>query len=316
MTKISIVIPVYNKENYVEQCLKSVDKQTFKDFEVLIIDDGSTDRSRQIIDRFITNRPRYTLLDGKHNGVAEARNIGLKNATGEWVIFIDADDWIKEDYLERLYVERDGTDMIVSGLLEFKDGSYSASIQMDSLQLKLPSKKAISQIFSYKLYPAFSVVYTKMYLRRIIENHHIRFSHQQYGEDSMFVIEYLKYISKITILSYSGYVNRIVKGTLSRQFRDDVWQLTVDQARQVNLNWNLQYNREWQYLYCRSIKLALLNARESWYHFKSQIEKIVNDDGFDKIQKAHFTRKGDVLVIFLLKHKLWHLLFLMYRIKF
>ena len=316
MTKISVIIPVYNKEKYIEACLKSVDKQTFKDFEVLIIDDGSTDRSKQIIDCFITNRPRYTLLNGKHNGVAEARNIGLKNATGEWVTFIDADDWIEDDYLETLYSEQNEADLVVSGLLEFNNGKYTTSVEIDDSRLRFPTQESISQIFSYKWYPIFSIAVTKLYLRKIIEDHQIYFEKQQYGEDSLFVIEYLKFTNNIKTLSYSGYVNRIIKGTLSHQFRDDVWQVTLEQTKRINLNCNLDYSQEWQYMYCRSIKLALLNARGDWHQFRNQIKEIVHDDDFNKIQKSSFERKSDAVILFLLSHKFWHLLFLVYRIKF
>ena len=103
MPLISIIVPCFNNEKYVEKCLDSINQQSFKDFEVIIINDGSTDNSKEIIEHFIKTKPNYHLINQKNMGVSTARNNGLKLVKGEFVCFVDADDYIESNYLKELY---------------------------------------------------------------------------------------------------------------------------------------------------------------------------------------------------------------------
>jgi glycosyltransferase involved in cell wall biosynthesis len=93
MPKISIIIPVYNAENYLEECLLSISQQTFGDFEILAINDGSTDRSLEILKKYQAKEPRLQVISQENKGVSAARNLGLDNAKGEYIAFVDADDF-------------------------------------------------------------------------------------------------------------------------------------------------------------------------------------------------------------------------------
>lgn len=101
---ISVIIPVYNMEKYVEQCVKSVLEQTYKKIEVIIVDDGSNDGSHAICEKFVMD-PRVQLYKKKNGGLSDARNYGMERATGEWLYFLDSDDWLKRDTLEILLLE-------------------------------------------------------------------------------------------------------------------------------------------------------------------------------------------------------------------
>lgn len=103
MCEISIIIPVYNKKGYVEQTVKSVLNQTFSDFEVLLIDDGSTDGSDVLCDMMARKDERIKVLHTANHGVGAARNLGIKKAKGKYISFIDADDYIEKTFLEKLY---------------------------------------------------------------------------------------------------------------------------------------------------------------------------------------------------------------------
>ena len=100
--KISIVIPVYNVGQYLCQCLDSIITQTIQDYEVILVDDGSTDESPSICDKYAEKNKRFTVIHQKNEGSAKARNTGLDKATGEYIAFIDSDDWINEDHLQNL----------------------------------------------------------------------------------------------------------------------------------------------------------------------------------------------------------------------
>lgn len=101
---ISIIIPIHNCEKYIYECLSSVKNQTFKDLEVILINDGSIDASRSICEDFIKEMPHFTLINQEKKGVSTARNIGLQHAKGEYIAFLDADDWIDDDMIEELYL--------------------------------------------------------------------------------------------------------------------------------------------------------------------------------------------------------------------
>ena len=100
MTKISIIVPVYNAEKYIGRCLHSLINQTLKDIEIIVIDDGSKDNTNKILQKY---KDRIKIIKQKNSGVATARNKGLEIATGEYIYFVDSDDWIEKDTLEKLY---------------------------------------------------------------------------------------------------------------------------------------------------------------------------------------------------------------------
>ena len=100
---VSVIVPVYNTEKYLEECIQSVLNQSFTDFELLLIDDGSTDQSGLICDKYAKKDNRIRVFHKINGGVSSARNLGLDNAKGEWITFVDSDDCLKPDYLMNLY---------------------------------------------------------------------------------------------------------------------------------------------------------------------------------------------------------------------
>ena len=103
MLKISVIIPVYNAEQYLEECLNSIRNQTYKELEVILVDDGSTDNSGKICDKYTKVDNRFRVLHINNSGPSYARNIGLKEAQGEYITFVDADDWLATNTLELCY---------------------------------------------------------------------------------------------------------------------------------------------------------------------------------------------------------------------
>ena len=118
---ISVIVPVYNVEKYLKKCLSSIMKQTYKDFELIIVNDGSPDNSEAIIDDFKKKYPKKIKAFKKENGgLSSARNYGLEKATGDYVVFLDSDDWFEPDYLEKMYnlAIRDDLDIVVCDTLK------------------------------------------------------------------------------------------------------------------------------------------------------------------------------------------------------
>ena len=123
MPELSIIVPVYNVEKYISQCIDSILNQTFQDFEVILVDDGSPDRSGQICDEYAENDSRIKVIHQKNAGLSAARNTGLKNANGEYVAFVDSDDYISPNMYELLVtnIKSCGADMVKCGYHEFID---------------------------------------------------------------------------------------------------------------------------------------------------------------------------------------------------
>lgn len=120
---ISIIVPIYNVEQYLRKCLDSIKKQTYKDFEVILVDDGSPDNSASICEEYVSKDSRFKLVRKKNGGVSSARNAGIENSNGEYLTFVDPDDWIDEHYLERLYnlkVEHNA-DVSAVAIMNFSD---------------------------------------------------------------------------------------------------------------------------------------------------------------------------------------------------
>lgn len=132
MIKISVVIPVYNMERYLEQCLDSVCKQTLEDIEILCINDGSMDGSLEILKLYRAKDTRIQIIDQQNQGVAKTRNIGIKLAQGKYVIFLDPDDWYPaNDILESLYLaaEENGVSIAGGSFMDYHDGIYNEKFE-------------------------------------------------------------------------------------------------------------------------------------------------------------------------------------------
>ncbi|MBP3763634.1 MAG: glycosyltransferase family 2 protein [Bacteroidales bacterium] len=108
----SVIIPAYNASRYIERCIESVKTQVFTDFECIIVNDGSTDSTLEVCRPLIANDSRFILIDSENEGVSSARNKGLERALGEYVLFVDADDWVEPSWLQELSLQCHGVDIV------------------------------------------------------------------------------------------------------------------------------------------------------------------------------------------------------------
>lgn len=130
--QLSIIVPVYNVEEYLPRCLESIANQTFKDFECILVDDGSPDKSGEICDDFAQKDSRFRVIHQKNAGVGAARNVGLNEAKGEWIGFVDSDDWIDEEMFHFLRNHLCGHDVISSDIFidDFQSKSFLLKNQL------------------------------------------------------------------------------------------------------------------------------------------------------------------------------------------
>lgn len=205
--KISIIVPVYNLENYIQKCLESIQAQVYRDYEVIIINDGSTDRSREMIERFIAENSlsNFLLINQKNSGIAAARNVGLDSASGEWITFIDGDDWVEPEYLYAMYraLEKNPSDMCFAGYRAVDEAHNFSEIWSDFLDDACFLPNDLGKLYS------FGYVWAHMYSAEIIRKHQLRFDENIYCEDSAFNLDYNSCIKSFCMTEQVVYNYRI-----------------------------------------------------------------------------------------------------------
>lgn len=217
---ISIVVPVYNAQNYILQCLQSISLQTYSSYEVLIINDGSTDASAQIILDFIKDKPHFSLFTKVNEGVSVARNYGIERALGSYLSFVDADDYVERHYLEKLYEPfKNNLELGLScgGYYELsryaKDGiafhDFQAVLDENTIDVNL--------FYDYLFHGVTGVLWGKLFVASIVRQHSILLHPEiKLSEDLVFVFEYVTHIRKIALVnSPLYYYNRLHENGLS-----------------------------------------------------------------------------------------------------
>lgn len=217
--KISIIIPVYNVERYLDKCIKSILNQTFKEFELILINDGSTDNSKSICDYYSKKYDEINVIHKENEGQASARNIGLDIAKGEYIGFVDSDDFIEEDMFEELYkscIEYD-SDIAIIGLREV-DENYTI------LNEYIPTEINLKEIFK-RAYPC-----NKIFKKKLFIENKLKFSAGKYYEDVELIPKLYVKAQNITLVKKIGYnyLRRKNSTTTSRDKKilDNLWAYT------------------------------------------------------------------------------------------
>lgn len=214
---ISIIIPVYNAEKYLAKCINSIISQSNKDWELILIDDGSTDLSSKICREYCQTDHRIKYYYTNNGGPSRARNYGLEKATGEWILFIDSDDWIDHNLLD-LPLTRPNSDLIFFGIQRrYLDRTERCSIDFDVL---ISDHSSIIDDILYKLFTnkdqLFGYTCNKFFKRSIINNNNIYFIESlRIKEDEVFTLTYCNYINSISVTNKALYNYRILSNSLS-----------------------------------------------------------------------------------------------------
>ncbi|WP_053374673.1 glycosyltransferase [Paenibacillus sp. FJAT-27812] len=222
--KVSVIIPVYNAEKYLEECILSLLNQTLHACEFIFVNDGSSDNSRFLIERYKKKDGRIKLINQENQGVSAARNAGLRVASGEYVGFVDADDYVKRDMYQTLYAaaERHGCDVVISNFESELEGSKvitSYSFPSDEL---LDRDYIVQTIMPYLLKTDdLNAVWNKIYRTDMLVEHQIVFPvSMALGEDGMFNMLLYGYASTMIYVKYTGYHYREVEGSATRNIKD------------------------------------------------------------------------------------------------
>ena len=219
MIKVSVIVPVYNASKTLKRCVDSILKQDYRDFELILVDDGSQDDSCRLMNEYAASDSRVKAVSKTNGGVSSARNLGLDIATGDCVQFVDSDDWLPMEAVKLLVREKEqfGSDMVIGDFFRVFEGKISVKGSISAGGVITRDQYAEAMLKTpADLY--YGVLWNKLYRRDLIEEHHIRMDEKvSYGEDMIFNLEYLLHVETIAVLKVPVYYYIRMPGSLIEQ---------------------------------------------------------------------------------------------------
>lgn len=264
--KISVIVPVYNVEEFLEQCLESIVSQTYTDLEIILVNDGSTDQSAKICDDFAKRDTRVKVIHQINGGVSSARNTGIKAATGDYITFVDSDDWLeKEMYQKMMYAVKiqNGSEVIMCDFINEKyncqekitanirDGFY---VKQDIVKELYPTLLVTEDLGRLPIVSACICIFKK----ELFLNNKIAFDVDlRYVEDYLFMATIMLYTNSFYYLKdYYGYHYRQYEISRSKKYQPKWW----DNFLLLNDKLSLLLSQDENYDFSRQIKLQLIHS--------------------------------------------------------
>lgn len=210
--EISVIVPIYKVEQYLEECVDSLIEQTYKNIEIILVDDGSPDNCGAICDRYAEQDDRIQVIHKKNGGLSDARNAGLDIASGEYVLFIDSDDYVSVDMVEELYgaIKKQNADISVCYFQRVYVGNRKDKItEIDEPKECYSPKELLSQLYTTNNSPIAFVAWNKVYKKTLFSENGIRYPEGKYHEDTFTTYQLLYYAMKIAVVRKPLYFYRI-----------------------------------------------------------------------------------------------------------
>ena len=301
---ISVIIPVYNTENYIGVCLESLVKQTYTNFEVLMIDDGSTDNSGEICQEYAQKDNRIVYIEKENGGLSEARNVGLDKMTGSYVTFIDSDDWVELDYVEILYkkITEYQADIAVGNYYSFNEseGMFYFHILGDSYYEKVYDNVSIFEnLYESQEMKSFALIsaWGKLYKAGLFEQ--LRFDIGKLGEDGYLNQKIYLLAEKIVYIHKGIYSYRIRNNSLSRSWTEKWMNALVDaMSERITLLASLGYPLEKHLaIYRQMLEGSLSNGKVSGLEETPTYKEFeIKKHLLDKLEKIKNTQKKAIVL--------------------
>lgn len=321
--KASVIIPIYNAEKYLENTLQSIKDQSYKNFEVLMIDDGSTDSSTEICRKFEIHDSRFRLIKKTNGGVSSARNIGIEHAIGELLFFVDSDDIIEKEAIERcvLIYNTNKPDMIVFGMLfdVEKGGTVRKTLTKSCAIGKVNDSNRSDKYIKMAEENYIQSMCNRCVKREIIDRWNLRFNENITNyEDMLFVLQYMRVCNSFVCIPecYYHYIMRDDLG-MSRKYKPGLFdnlQETVSSLQKAIMQLNLEADVE-KYALVDTQRLLWLGvsnicrSSESCLQKKRRIKKLCNESWVKK--KPWLCKNGNKyndINIMLVARKKWLLM--------
>ena len=268
--KITVIVPVYNVENYLQQCLDSLLAQTYKNLEIIVVNDGSTDNSGNICQEYVQKDNRIIYIETENSGQSAARNLGLDRMTGSYVTFVDSDDWVEQDYVEVLYKKlmEYQADIAVANYYSYNEseGMYYFHIFGDSYYEKVYDNVSIFEnLYESSEMKSFALISVWGTLYRADLFNHLRFDKGKLGEDG-YLNQKIYLLAKKTVYLNKGlYAYRQREGSSSRIWTEKWMHALVDaMSERITLLANMNYPLEKHLaVYRQMLEVSLANGQAS-----------------------------------------------------
>ena len=312
---ISIIVPVYNAEKTLNRCVDSILQQAFTNWELLLINDGSKDHSGDICDKYSLKDSRIKVFHKENGGVSSARNIGLDNAKGEWITFVDSDDFLNMESLFNMVSAIDESDIVFSSVRKHNESSYKDfiinNINTRDIQETRDWFSALNQ------YIVLTTPWGKLLKTSIVNNHKLRFDIRFCsGEDSLFIYHYLYYIERVSCISNISYnymdMSGLSKRLLSLKEIDGILQEITISLKKISKKFHVSF----AYSYYNSLEYFVMRydfSNKGMKQFYKDLLFFSKQKYFkDLINDKTYISKGKKrkLFDFLLNHKLYIILVL------
>lgn len=337
MAELSVIIPIYNVESYLKNCLESVINQTFGDLEIILIDDGSPDHCGEICDEYAKRDSRIRVLHKQNEGLPSARNDGINMATGKWIAFVDSDDWLELDIYEKAIEAGNKYDVDILLFNYFRNiGDKEFRVSFFEKSFLIKDKNLIrnmqSSVLCHLLSPmkerGLEFPWNRIIKRKFIEENSLYFTKTRAYEDTIYALNCFQNAEKIAFIADDGYHYRLNEKSISAGYKED--RIEIDKAvfeemfRLAKLyNVNENYYRS---LYAFIVNNVAVNTTR--YFFNKQNKKnlinkiryassVIKEEpyytAFDKADRSLLTRGGRAITI--IRHHNVALLYLCYLYK-
>lgn len=302
---LSVIVPVFNAELFLDRCVESISNQTYKNLEIILVDDGSLDNSPAICDKWAENDRRIVVVHKKNGGVGSARNAGLKKASGEFVQFVDSDDYLDPHYSENLmHLFGDDVDLVVGGFTIINDQQEKIVTTRESGDISYILND-IDTFLKFVKDGYFDMPVNKIFRKKLITK--IFDENQPLGEDRIFNLNYFKNIkNKILMANESGYIYVFNTNSACHKKRKNLYDILIKPLNALKdflLEKFGTFERETFFeFYLVALSIKNLNRKE----FFELCKKLEYDEIFQSMVKnCKFSRFKNRMKVFLFKHKMY-----------
>ena len=325
----SIIVPVYNVEKYLNKCVDSILCQTCADFELILVDDGSSDNSPIICDEYTKKDNRVKVIHKENGGQTSARNAGLEIALGEYVVFIDSDDWVSENYLELFEkaIKEHGVDVVCCGMVKVSEEEQQA-VPLNFRYGYYDRKAMENEIFPCLIYSKENkliptALWGKVYKKELVVKFINQVDHRiKIGEDAAIVKPAVYNANGVYIYEDCGYYYRTNPNSVTQNKKAYFWDGPKLRGLLLEKQFNLNEFDFRNQIYCStvhalfSVVVSQFNRKEKYSVIKKDVKAHLNDEYYkNAINKCKTKEKKLRFARFALKHKIFWLIKLYNKIK-
>ena len=298
---VSVVVPVYNCEKYITKCIESILNQSYKKLEIILVDDGSTDDSGKLCDQYAAKDSRIRVFHGSNCGAAAARKRGVKNASADYIAFIDSDDYVECDYIETLMtaIIKEQADVVCCDSID--EGCRKRELRIEKKEILLQTEEMLEDFFEGKEFAY--IVCGKIFKKRLLEG--FRFENVAYGEDTLMMLECFIKCEKMVLIPYSGY-HYVMNPESITNFRSELsrwqgWMHRVEFLKEICDDSKLKYrfSKPANHMYAQYLFASLCvnckYASEEEFRCFSRVYK----DYYSKINARDVKNWGKALVLWI-----------------